>query len=386
HKAPAAQPNQPTTTTVKQVPSVSVAPRPSDRSSHPLRLRRAARLPREPPPRPTRAPATRPERADPIGRAGEAPPPPDLASSWPPRPDQRLPRRKMQGGVSGFQNAPVTRAVVLASGLLSIVFSAQRRARALSISYQDIITSFRLWKIFPSVFAFQSTPELLFGLYLLYYFRVFERQIGSNKFSVFCLFTITVSSLLDILSLVVLKDTNYISTLASGPHGLIFASFVPFFLDIPVTSRFRIFGLNFSDKSFIYLAGLQLLLSSWKRSLIPGIFGLVAGSLYRLNVFGIRKMKIPQIISSFFARYFAPSPGSTPRPSRSLVGNAPSQTGRVGQNQSSTGFAPVVEPPESSIAMLVSMGFDGSDARQALMRARNDINVATNILLEAQPR
>ncbi|CAL4957290.1 unnamed protein product [Urochloa decumbens] len=293
----------------------------------------------------------------------------------------------MQGGVSGFQNAPVTRAVVLASGLLSVVFSAQRRARTLGISYQDTITNFRLWKMFPSVFAFQSTPELMFGLYLLYYFRVFERQIGSNKYSVFCLFTITVSSLLGILSLVVLKDTNYISTLASGPYGLIFASFVPFFLDIPVTSRFRIFGLNFSDKSFIYLAGLQLLLSSWKRSLIPGVFGLVAGSLYRLNVLGIRKMKIPQAISSFFARYFAPSPGSTPRPSRSLVGNAPSQTGRVSQqNQSSAGFAPIVEPPESSVAMLVSMGFDGNDARQALMRARNDINVATNILLEAQSR
>ncbi|KAJ1259107.1 hypothetical protein BS78_10G127900 [Paspalum vaginatum] len=53
------------------------------------------------------------------------------------------------------------------------------------------------------------------------------------------------------------------------------------------------------------------------------------------------------------------------------------------QSQPSTGFAPIVEPPEYSIAMLVSMGFDGNDARQALMRARNDINVATNILLEA---
>jgi hypothetical protein len=34
------------------------------------------------------------------------------------------------------ENAPVTRAVVVASGLLSVVFSAQRRARALGISYQ----------------------------------------------------------------------------------------------------------------------------------------------------------------------------------------------------------------------------------------------------------
>lgn len=44
----------------------------------------------------------------------------------------------------------------------------------------------------------------------------------------------------------------------------------------------------------------------------------------------------------------------------------------------------VTEPPQDSIATLVSMGFDVSSARQALMRAHNDINVATNILLEMQ--
>lgn len=52
-------------------------------------------------------------------------------------------------------------------------------------------------------------------------------------------------------------------------------------------------------------------------------------------LFGVIKflplVQLPQVISSFFARYFAPSPGSTPRPSRSLVGNTPSQTGRAVQ-------------------------------------------------------
>lgn len=37
---------------------------------------------------------------------------------------------------------------------------------------------------------------------------------------------------------------------------------------------------------------MQLLLSSWKRSLLPGICGILAGSLYRLNVFHIRKAKV----------------------------------------------------------------------------------------------
>lgn len=49
--------------------------------------------------------------------------------------------------------------------------------------------------------------------------------------------------------------------MTSGPYGLIFASFVPFFFDIPVSTRFRVVGVHFSDKSFIYLAGLQVI--SW---------------------------------------------------------------------------------------------------------------------------
>ena len=49
-----------------------------------------------------------------------------------------------------------------------------------------------------------------------------------------------------------------VNLVTSGPYGLIFASFVPFFLDIPVSTWFRVFGVRFSDKSFIYLAGLQV--------------------------------------------------------------------------------------------------------------------------------
>lgn len=54
----------------------------------------------------------------------------------------------------------------------------------LFLNLQDIFEKFRIWKLIMSTFAFSSTPELMFGLYLLYYFRVFERQIGSNKYSV----------------------------------------------------------------------------------------------------------------------------------------------------------------------------------------------------------
>nr|KYP70435.1 Ubiquitin-associated domain-containing protein 2 [Cajanus cajan] len=281
----------------------------------------------------------------------------------------------MNGGPSGFTNAPVTRAFIIASALFTIFFGIQGRYNTLGLSYQDVFGKFRIWKWIMSIFSFSSTPELMFGLYLLYYFRVFERQIGSNKYSVFIVFSILTSLLLEVLAVALLKDPTA-NLVTPGPYGLIFASFVPFFFDIPVSTRFRVFSFLFSDKSFIYLAGLQLLLSSWKRSILPGLCGILAGSLYRLNVFYIRKAKFPELISSFFSRFSLPSMGS-PRaaPARNVVRNVPSYP---------THQMEAIEPSEDSITTLVSMGFDRNSARQALVQARNDVNVATNILLEAQ--
>jgi hypothetical protein len=48
----------------------------------------------------------------------------------------------------------------------------------------------------------------------------------------------------------------------------------------------------------------QLLLSSWKRSFIPGICGLIAGSLYRFNVLGIRRMKVIRVLFPFIFQWF----------------------------------------------------------------------------------
>ncbi|XP_042487859.1 rhomboid-like protein 20 [Macadamia integrifolia] len=202
---------------------------------------------------------------------------------------------------------------------------------------------------------------------------------------VFILFSMIVSLLYEGLLLFLLKDPSKV--LVSGPYGLIFSSFVPFFFDIPISTRFRIFGIHFSDKSFIYLAGLQLLFSSWKRSILPGLGGILAGFLYRMNLFRIRRMKFPEFVTSFFSRLQWPSAGgSSPTASSgNIIGNMPSYTGRpVEGNYPSVPVASTMEPPEDSIATLVSMGFDRHAARQALVQARNDINVATNILLEAQ--
>ncbi|KAG8372138.1 hypothetical protein BUALT_Bualt12G0035200 [Buddleja alternifolia] len=302
----------------------------------------------------------------------------------------------MNGGPSGFNNAPVTRTIVVASAVFTIIFGIQSRSRNIDWSYQDIFKKLQIWKLIVSVFGFSSTPELVFGIYLLYYFRLFERQIGSNKYTVFILFSIIVSILLEVVAQGLLRDPS-LNILTSGPYGLIFSSFVPFYFDIPISTRFRVFSLNFSDKTFIYLAGLQLFLSSWKRSMVPGICGILAGSLYRLNIFRIRRMKFPECVVSLFSRISWPSIGSSSSTasSRNVLGSAPSYAGQpveatffyflcLRNYAAPTPLSSTVEPPEEVITTLVSMGFDRNSARQALVHARNDINAATNILLEAQ--
>ncbi|KAK8994705.1 hypothetical protein V6N11_045778 [Hibiscus sabdariffa] len=260
----------------------------------------------------------------------------------------------MNGGPSGFNNAPVTRSFIIASAVFTVFFGIQGRSFKLGLSYQDIFGKLSIWKLITS-------------------------------YSVFILFSVVASFLFEIMALAILKDPTA-NLLTSGPYGLIFASFVPFYFDIPVSTWFRIFGVRFSNKSFIYLAGLQLLLSSWKRSLLPGICGILAGSLYRLNVFRIRRAKFPEFITSFFSRLSWPSTDNPPTaPARNLAGNVPSYTTRQVESTYPPAVAPsAVEPSEDSVATLVSMGFDQNSARQALVHARNDVNAATNILLEAQ--
>ncbi|CAH8371494.1 unnamed protein product [Eruca vesicaria subsp. sativa] len=264
--------------------------------------------------------------------------------------------------------APVTRAFFIASVLFTVFFGIRRgggSSSKLGLSYQDIFEKFGIWKLIIWNFSFSSTLELFFGLYLLYYFRVFERLFGSNKRSVFILFSGIVSLILETILLSLFKDpTNLV---ASGPYAFIFASFVSFYLDIPILKRFHLFGVHFSDKSSIYLAGVLLLLSSWQRSIIPAICGIIAGSLYRLNIFGIRKAKFPELIASFFSRLSSPSLNSH---SQAPSPNLGPQAVRSPVPSSS------IEPSMAAIGAMVLMGFDQNEARQVLVDIRNDVNAA----------
>ncbi|KAG0590676.1 hypothetical protein KC19_1G118500 [Ceratodon purpureus] len=242
----------------------------------------------------------------------------------------------MNAGVSGFKNAIVTKGIVVTCGFVSLVLAARRDGNQCSLSYQKVVQRLELWRLVMAPLVFPSLPELLFGLYLLYFFRVFERQVGSTKYMFFVIFTTAITTFLEIVFLFILKgtesgtfldgpfghcscygdgprvfgtggiwrlyptslicwfsgDLSSISNirLHSGPFGLIFSCFVLFFFDIPASTRVKLLGAEVSEKSFVYFVGLQLLLWSWMQSFIPGLCGVISGLLYRYDVAGIQEI------------------------------------------------------------------------------------------------
>lgn len=48
----------------------------------------------------------------------------------------------------------------------------------------DFTNLIQFWRLFSHHSFFQTLPEIMFGLLLIYHFRLFERQMGSAKFGV----------------------------------------------------------------------------------------------------------------------------------------------------------------------------------------------------------
>lgn len=307
----------------------------------------------------------------------------------------------MNSGPSGFNSAHLTKVVIIGVAAASLLLGSRGAATAVSLSSESIFVRNEFWRLLASPFIFGSTFEVIFGLYLLYYFRIFERRFGTNKFSVFSIFVTLTASLLQAAALPLLPGTstgvqNSNLSLSPGPYALIFASFVPFWFDIPVTTRFTLFSVAFSDKAFVYLGGLQILLSSGRQSLIPGVAGVVAGLLYRTNVLGVRTAKFPASVSSVVHRLLGPllCPPPSPQPNLQRAGAAsrvpPGGVGSpsshaMGLENASAPMLPLQEtviPNPEAIATLEAMGFDREVAMRALAQSRNDVASATNMLLE----
>jgi len=341
----------------------------------------------------------------------------------------------LSSGPSGFHNAPLSKFILLFSSSFSILSSILTIRDTLSFvdlnslvettssSTTLLMKILPFFKIITTHLFFSTHSELLFGILLIYYWRNFERQMGTAKFASFSFLSFMLSGL---VQLSLYSVFPHLKNQTTGPYPFIFACFVQFYFDIPATYRFRLCGINANDKLFAYILGAQLLMSNYPSSALCGLYGILSGLVYRSDTLRMNRLRFPAIVNSFCRRFILPllqSPPTAHLQNRNLNVIAGSADGNTninnGNNNGNAPRNPISGPrtainrpgvqhrngngqviseqmlsqalsatplpnqaSEESIELLTSMGFSRDRVIQALARCHNDIQLATNVLLD----
>ena len=139
---------------------------------------------------------------------------------------------------------------------------------------------------------------------------MFERQMGSSKFAFFVLMCYFVGELLEFAGIAILASfpfsnnqkmiVKYGPFYCSGPYPLIFAEFVLYYHQVPTLYNFKVLDtFSFSNKSFIYIIGIQLFLMKYPSTLIISISSFVIVNFYLSDLFQLKKIKMPSCFDSF---------------------------------------------------------------------------------------
>jgi len=212
---------------------------------------------------------------------------------------------------SGLTKAPVSKGVLAIATLTTLGASAYKASARLGLSLDTLVGRREVWRIFTCHFAFSTAGELVLGLVLLYTFRQFERHWGSRRFGSFLFLSSSLSSLIGVGFLALLRNSSPNLIFAGGPYGIIFASLVQYYFDIPTVNQVRVFGFAASPKTVTYLLALQLAVAT-PGSTLASLSGLLAGLAYRSRVLSLRRFALPAPLCNVFAALFLPFLASPP--------------------------------------------------------------------------
>ncbi|XP_070607323.1 ubiquitin-associated domain-containing protein 2 [Erythrolamprus reginae] len=336
-------------------------------------------------------------------------------------------------GSSGLYKAPLSKGLLIIPSIFSLLLALlfQHYQKFFTYNLQAVKEEFQIWRLLCGRTVCLDLKDTFCSSLLIYNFRIFERRYGSRKFSSFLLGSWMLSVLFDF---VLVEAIEYsfglnISSLPSGFLGPVFALFVPFYTSIPRVQVTQILGqFSITNKTLVYILGLQLLTSGsyiW----IVALSGLISGMCYSSSLLKVyRILCVPSGIAKIFARTLEPIFSSTEPSNEFGVGMGATidiqrqqrmelldrqilvsqvaqmrrqrQGGIVNWNRF---FPPLrhrpnanyldnhptvqeVRPPtevsEEQVARLMEMGFSRVDALEALRASNNDLNVATNFLLQ----
>ncbi|CAO3687266.1 unnamed protein product [Umbelopsis ramanniana] len=325
-------------------------------------------------------------------------------------------------GPAGFYNAPISKVIALSVGATSLLASVLNIKPYFHLQLSPHLTTHhQFWRLLVSHVAFANSSDLLFGGIMIYHMRVIERHFGTAKYAAFIAIAWLVSTLLEVGALVMLAKLG-LRSIPAGPFAILFAMLYQYHRIIPVTYKFKIFGVTLSDKMYIYVIATHMMLSQSIATIAPAACGLFAGALYRSDIIGIKRWRFPKVVNNFATRFLLPFVASAPAarstattpeqraqstglPMEAMMASGirnRRQAGRAGQPRGGVdgtmreyigtlaGRAPEAgtsarPPSEEHIAILMTM-FPGQTREtviHALATAHNDLNRAVEIMLSS---
>ncbi|CAL8299132.1 unnamed protein product [Merluccius merluccius] len=347
-------------------------------------------------------------------------------------------------GSRGLYKVPVSKGLLLVLSGLTVMLTLLPQYQGLfTYNLQAITAQQQVWRWACGRLVCLDLKDTICSSLLIYNFRIFERRFGTRKFASFLWGTWFLSALIDLLlaQAVYFLFDHEVEELPTGLLSPVFSLFVPFYLSIPRVPVTQVLGhIPITNKTLVYIVGLQLLTSSPFMWLIA-LSGLISGGLYYGDVLRLQRILFVPVWLSKMGRcvleplFSGPEPtGETPlgmgatldiqRQQRmdlldqQLLLAEYNQARRNAQPQPQAGLldwsrlfpslrrrgtnrpqgqqlppeqthpppqpSPLDDSPaaEEQVARLVEMGFSRTDALEALRASNNDINMATNFLLQ----
>ncbi|XP_053404477.1 ubiquitin-associated domain-containing protein 2-like [Mercenaria mercenaria] len=337
------------------------------------------------------------------------------------------------GASVGFRSAPVCK-FLLGSAIGSsflLKFPLKQHQSYFIYTHNQVFDKYQIWRVLTSKLAFLDLKDLFVCSILIYYFKIFEKRLGSRKFFSHLLGSGILSILLELVCVYLCRVFEVpLQPLPTGPLCIIYPMFVPFYCDIPRVALSHIWGVPMTGKSISYILGLQAASSS-PESLLVALCGLMAGVLWRVNFLYLQSViKVPhclaRLCNSTIGRLFNTADiyenknhiGATLEIQRqeamerleqqviwrSLQNSRGTNMGRHQpqnlvdgpgifggvNNNGQDGLRQRLEEDleeaeevsEEQVQQMVEMGFSQDQVRHALHMSNNDVSMATNFLLQ----
>jgi len=315
----------------------------------------------------------------------------------------------------GFYKAPVSKSLLIfvgSSHIATLIPSFSPFFKKIFSDSLGLNSSRTILQILASKIIFPETRTAVLVLFLVYFFRILERRCGSLKFSSNICLSVLLGLSLECLTSSLLPPA-WSPLLTPGPLHTVLPLFVPYHLNIPSKSG-PLGPISISSKTISYLVGLQVVLTS-PSTLLTSLVSLVVG--VAVHCTSLATFKIPALLGdlsdSLLGWLILSSPpdapsatapmGATLEIQRTQQAEAMEQQlmrararqfnvpvgGRQmrleelwNQPRGGRGQPPAgVQPSPVMIQALTDMGFPRQRVEQALIRTNNDLDQATNLLL-----